>query len=228
MKKWNTIHDFIKEQRALVTRDWDNLILFTGQERSGKSTVMFQVMKALDEDFDVSHCHYLLPEFLADARGIGKYRSVVWDEADLDSRDAMTADTKETLKFLRECGGLNLHIGLCFPHESQLDKAIKNNRVRWNIHILQRGLFVIRKRVSFKRRGTTVWDWKDIQQFRFQANKGPLWDAYKQKKQDHMEGLDLALTEEEGEGPLYADLNVDAALPVVEDIRAELVAATAG
>lgn len=193
-KKFNDVGEWIADCRTTVRRDLDNLILFTGPEGQGKSTVAFQVMRALDDAFDSTRAHFGIASFLAHAPRTPRYGAVLADELEANKRRGMTTLTLDLLDFLKDCRGLNLHMGICFPHEDLFEGAILNFRVRWKVHVPQRGLFILYERVERKYRNksreeVTVYQWVERGRWRFTKNAGALWAAYGEKKQEHMKNL---------------------------------------
>jgi hypothetical protein len=196
--RFRTVHEWLADCRSTVRRDLDNLILFTGAEGSGKSTVAVQVMRALDGSFGVERIHFGIRAFLGGAPGTPQFGAVLGDEMLVNKRKAMYGDTLELLDFLQICRGLNLHMGICFPHESLLDTAILNTRVRWKVHVAKRGSMVVSERRSrtFRAKGgveRTVHVWVERGRWRFGENTGPMWEAYLAKKAAHMRGRGVDL-----------------------------------
>lgn len=189
--KFATFVVLLEHMRGLIQDDWDNVMLFTGVEGVGKSTLMFEVMLALDPEFDADHVHFKQTEFLGDGPTLGPGRAYAWDEARLNRRLFNTRETKAVLNHLQDCRALNHHIGICFPREQLLDRAIVNERCRYNFDVYRRGMFRVRERRRIHRPIASdpdrhVYDWKVIGRYRFPAAKGPKWRAYLKKKEAHM------------------------------------------
>lgn len=212
-----SVSDWVsKERRRVSAGDWDNVMLFSGVEGSGKSTWMRTIMKALDEGFNVDRIHFVLDQFLDSAPSTPRYGGVALDEARLNKRRAMHGGTIQMLDFLQDCRGLNLHIALCFPHESLLDAAVKDHRVRWNWHVTERGTVLLRHRIKKTirtRRGPVdVFEWKTIQGFHYKDDKGTeLRTAYNAKKEAHMRRLEFEANDD-------SDLDIQALEAAIDGI----------
>lgn len=207
---YTKITDWLNDCRRVVARDQDNIILFTGPEGEGKSTLLFQVMTALDPEFGADRAHFGIADFLSNVRppgghetyqqrkrslGVGDW-SVAADELEADSRASMTTLNRRFNKFLREGRGLNLHIGICFPRAFRLDQAIFEDRVRYHIHVPKRGTFKLKERRDVIERQPSGEEralvrWIDRGTFPFHENPAtnPQWRLYKAKKADHMSTL---------------------------------------
>lgn len=192
-QRYESVHEWIAECRALVRRDKDDLILVTGPEGEGKSTIAFQVAKALDPGFNVGRVSFGIQAFLKNAPKTPKFGAVLADELLANKRKAMYGETIELLDFLQICRGLNLHLLICFPHLDLFEGAILNYRVRWRIHVPKRGVFVLYERASKTLRGKwgqekTVASWRVRGAWTFRENEGPIWDEYLLAKHNHMRG----------------------------------------
>lgn len=188
--------------RGLMQNDWDNVILFTGEVGMGKSTVMYQVLSALDASFNTDRCHFTIGDFLSHTpRSTPRFGASALDEAHISGRKAMHGEMQRLNDYLQVCRGLNHHIGLCFHQENRVDKPIME-RVRWNVHIPTRG--VMQLRVLKKRRlrpGESPW--RVVDAWRFDENKGAEWRRYMAKKKAHM--MKLAGEPEDEGRPMGVD-----------------------
>jgi hypothetical protein len=165
----------------------DDIILITGSEGSGKSSLALQLGAALDPEFNLLSIGFTVSEYMDLARNMPKRRVVMSDEFLVNKRKAMRRETVDLLDFLQECRGLNLHHLICFPHADLLDKAVMDFRVRWHVHIPRRGLFQVKEKVKwYASGGVEQVSWRVVGQWFFNAPKGPLVDAYKEAKAAHM------------------------------------------
>lgn len=203
MKDYDDIMEWIEDCRRLVRQDLDNVVLFTGPEGVGKSTIMYQVCKALDPDFNLSRLSFDIPGFLENATLCPRYGARAADEFLLNKRKAMHKDTVRVLDHLQICRGLNHHIAVCFPHAGLLDEAVLNTRVRWNVNVTRRGFFELRSRVAIeKKNGGVDYRWRIHGRFRFRENRGREWDAYLKAKREHTDAItERAAAESRGEDP---------------------------
>lgn len=199
--------DWLRFCRTLPQDGWDNVMLFTGPEGVGKSTIAWRVLRELDPTFSAARVHFGARAFLANAASTPRGGAVLADEIELNKRRGMHGTTLDLMDFLKDCRALNLHIGFCFPHESLFDEGILNTRVRWKIHIPARGRMVLSERVTREvsnREGGTDQIHRWVERGKWQGiapNQGPLWSEYVQKKELHMLALgERYAAEEQGLG----------------------------
>lgn len=187
------LNDWAAECRTTVRKDLDNLILFSGFEGSGKSTLMLQVLSLLDPNFDAKSVYFTTEDFIRGCTRASRYSAVAADEALLNHRKGMHGGTIQFLDFLQVCRGLNLHMAVCFPHEAMLDKAVKHFRVRWNFHVPERGIAILRvpitREVRYHGETELVHYWKPILRLRTAPNTGTLWREYLERKNQHMRSM---------------------------------------
>lgn len=208
------VGEWVRECQTLVRKDLDNVVLFTGPEGVGKSTLMYQVMKNLDPTFSLSRIGFDIPSFISAARKAPKYSAVASDEFLANRRKAMHRGTVDLLDFLQECRGLNLHLAICFPHVDLLDRAIMDYRVRWHIHIPVRGVFHLSEAHNFYQPGgVTSKAWRVIGKWRFNPLQGPEWDLYKDAKAKHMMGRGSIQEESEEENEWLPHVDILRGLP---------------
>jgi hypothetical protein len=189
MRVFKSVHEWLAECRALTapSSDLDDIILITGSEGSGKSSLALQVGAALDPEFSLSSIGFNVSEYMELARKMPARRVVMSDEFLVNKRKAMRRETVDLLDFLQECRGLNLHHLICFPHADLLDKAVMDFRVRWHVHIPRRGLFQVKEKVKwYASGGVEQVSWRVVGQWFFNAPKGPLVEAYREAKANHM------------------------------------------
>jgi ABC-type dipeptide/oligopeptide/nickel transport system ATPase component len=197
-RRYATIHEWLNECRRTVQKDLDNIILFSGEEGSGKSTIMYQIMKALDPTFGVYRIGFTIEDYINNAKRLEKGQAVSCDELLAHRRKSMHGSTLELLEFLQVCRGLNLHHALCFPHETMLDRAIMDFRVRHWLHVPKRGVLHIKEKFTyFLPGGEETKGWRIAAIFHFRENKGPEWEAYLEAKAAHMHKRNEADSEED-------------------------------
>lgn len=172
------IHGWLKESREACQRDEDNVILFTGVERSGKSTLAIQVLPLLDPTFTVERIAFDIDSFFPIVARTPKRGAVLLDEAKVNARHGMSRATKRLLDYLQVCGGLNHHIGLCYPRARRLDDAVAE-RCRWNLHVVRRGLAQVRTYT-----GNEDDPWKVRFTFDFQKAPDVIDAPYRLRKDD--------------------------------------------
>jgi hypothetical protein len=157
------------------------------------------VLRALDPTLDAQRIHFNLRDFIWNTPDHPPGTAHGIDEFDLDNRSGMTTKTKVTLKYLRECRGLNHFIGICFPFTDQIEGAVADERVRYRLDVGRKGepkgWFVImemQERTYHRPKGKpkVVRTWVKVSKpIPFEENSGPLWDAYKVKKRGSLKNL---------------------------------------
>lgn len=196
------LDQWLADMRALPGQGYDNLLWFSGKEGEGKSTLAFQILRALDATFDVDRCLFGIRAFLRGVGGVPKGRAVLGDELELNSRLGMHGPNVAFVQYLTECRGRLHHIGVCYPHEDIFDRAVRDLRVRFRVHVPRRGFFEVYDRQRYERRtrGGRVdvfYAWRKLTPgWSFEENSGPLWDAYGAKKDAHMVNRGAQLMEE--------------------------------
>lgn len=190
------VTELIDKMRGVVRKNWDNVVLVSGVEGTGKSRLVLQIARAVDPSFSSNRIWFHREDFLACAKEAPRYGSVVWDEMLLSKRRTMSRNTVEVLDFLQVCRGLNLHLFLVTPHEDLTDAALTDYRVRWNLHVARRGVCKIRvRRRKSTPSGPKYW-WDTVGAFTYKAGSGSLVDAYEEKKKRHMRGMDRVTGDE--------------------------------
>jgi hypothetical protein len=190
----------------VVRDDHDNLLLYTGPEGSGKSNLALQHLQYADPTFTIDRVYFTIDDFLHGVRHVPRYGAVLLDEAMVNRRRSMHGANIRFLEFLQTCRGLNLHIGLCFPHSEMLDRGILNYRVRWNCHKVRRDAWMLRRRARCEDREhpdapTYYWARDDGRWICYPVD-GPIWGAYLRMKEEAMrKRLDDTTLPEEPPGP---------------------------
>ena len=199
------INKFLEHCRKLIQKDWDNVMLIDGVEGTGKTTWAMQLGKALDpegfpgEPPGLERIQFPHDAFLKVAANAPRGAAVLWDEGRLHKRRAMHGTTLDVLDFLQDCRALNLHLLICFPHELQLDNAVKDHRIRYRFNIPRRGLAELYvRRQKHQRLGASQFYWhKTGDRFKYGPNKGPIHQAYKAKKEAHMRRKAMGIDDDE-------------------------------
>lgn len=205
VKTYTEIEDWFQDQDRLINNAWDNVHLVTGEEGTGKSLWMRKCARRMDPAFTIDRIHFTQDDCLTDVANLPVGSSVVLDEFRGHRRLAMHGDRMEFLDFLKECRaqGLNLWIG--YPHVSQFERDILNNRIRWWEHKPSRGLVEIRKRVSnlvFDKTGEpkVSTKWPLVGRFPVTDQNDPLRPAYDAKKDARMRDRAARYKEAHGKG----------------------------
>lgn len=241
MKPWTDIREWIAEEDRLIAAGYDSITVYTGEEGTGKSYAMLVRHLLCDKTFYAPGAWSAgwKPESPNDrvvfeeedcmrlALQLPVGSALQLDEADAHKRGAMTRGRRKFLKFLKERRSLRLRLGIGFPHISQVDRDILRSRVRYRAHQPVRGLLevkvrqVVREEVDRLGNPVPIIRWPVRGRFRVPDFEGhPMAAAYDLKK--------AAFTHRDDDlEPLQPDLqprllDQEAALPVIEKIRASL------
>jgi hypothetical protein len=177
----DTFDRWTREVRARLRDDYDQIILITGDERTGKSTLAFQLAHALDPNFTLRQCVFQAQDLIDVANSL-KPGEVVWlDEAIKGgmNRDAMSKPNRQLVRYFTVAGERNLCYLILWPNKDWLDPHLREHRAHWWIHVQERGqarLFWPDKRGAFQNRPY----WVDVlnKPFPFNAVDGYGWRLY--------------------------------------------------
>lgn len=224
---WTDIRQWFAEEDRVIALNLDSITLYTGDEGAGKSLTMLAVNYIKTGGrFNIDRVHFEQEDFMADCIALEPGSAVQLDEFDGHRRMAMHGKRLKFLKFLKERRALRLRMSIGFPHVDQMERDILTSRIRYWVDIPERGLIVIHRRRSktINRPGEPpkkVVDFPEAGRFRIDEPTGPLIKLYDAKK--------AAFTHRDDD--IIQDLapvrrmDVEAARPVLEEIRAALPAA---
>ena len=126
----------LEEMRYSVSQKFDNIVLISGREGSGKSSLAYHICKALG-DFNLEDGYiYNFDEFLDALRNNEEKGSIFWlDEAsNIASRhDWMKADNKAFIQILEMFRSKSYTLVMCIPSEDRIDNYVRNFRARFKI-----------------------------------------------------------------------------------------------
>jgi len=192
MTQYAEIGEWFDYCRVLPEDEWDDIHLFTGEEGSGKSRKMRQIMRKLDPGFGIDRIHFTQDDFLEQAVTLNPGDAIVLDEWRGHRRLAMHGERMEFLDFTKECRGLGLHVGIGFPHVDQAERDILFQRIRWWNYSPTRGELIVHLRTGNQRLGPDGKPVTDVRfhkvgRFPFPAEApDPLGPEYRAKKEARM------------------------------------------
>lgn len=134
-------HAYLVAKR--LEQDKDALIVFSGPEGEGKSTLAIQFCSWVDPNFNAKRICMDGDTFLRQLDERQKGDSILLDEASLDllARDAMSRMTKLMVKTMTVMRQKNLFVAICIPNFHLLDKYVKYHRIHILIQIKERGRY---------------------------------------------------------------------------------------
>lgn len=185
--------DIVKEM--LVKHDMDFMMVITGRERIGKSTLALQIAKYVDPDFTSKQVVFDIPQLYEQVYKLKKGQVVIIDEGATAffARDAMSSDVRDGVKLLTVMGERNLLVLLCVPSFFIVDKYIREHRVAGMVKVTKRGRFKYyskrRLNSSHYNSKANAYAWADpCFVDSFGPITGKLWDEYRAHKSEYLKG----------------------------------------
>lgn len=159
--------------------DKDAVVVISGRERSGKSTLAWTLASQVDPSFNAERMVFSGSDFMREATKLPRGRALVLDEAIQGgfSRDAMTDQNRSLAKFLVVAGERNLVSFVLFPNLRWLDPYISEHRARWWVLVERRGVALVHEMRRADYRGSKP-SWKRLFRIRFNEVVGPEWEKY--------------------------------------------------
>ena len=188
----------------LTKKDWDNLIVITGDEGISKSNLLLHMtdwwyvkLKGKCVEEDIKHICINREQFLLDLKDCKKYEMTGYDEADLISRRTMDTFNVTLMKTYQVIRGDNLFTILIIPSVFDLDTFFRNRRVRGMFYVFKRGRCAfwsknrLRKMLALNEKSAIKNMWRVRPTFfdTFPKYKGVLAELYKKKKDENMKGI---------------------------------------
>lgn len=149
-----------EHMRSHVEKGYDNIVVISGGEGSGKSNLAWNLCKAMDPDFNVETQYVYSVEDLKGKLRQGDDFGAVWwlDEGSniANNRDWNTQDSKDIIAILEMMRSRGWTLVMCIPHWERLDIYIRENRMRYLLSCrpmswefsgdLERGYYELRMR----------------------------------------------------------------------------------
>lgn len=138
------LEHLVEDMHANIDNDFDNLVVVSGKEGSGKSNLAYHLCKLFDPEFDLEDGYiYEFEAFIeklasADGKDRGK---IFWmDEATniASNRDWMRSDNKTFIQMLEMMRSRGWTLVMCIPAVERLDVYIREYRLRY--HLIAREL----------------------------------------------------------------------------------------
>ena len=194
-------------KRAIIEKDMDFLLVITGRERIGKSSLGLHTAVTIQPDFDVSQIVFDIQTLYEQVYSLKPGSVVIIDEGATAffSRDAMSTDVKDGIKLLTVMGERNLFVIICVPSFFILDKYIREYRVSGIARVVARGRFKYysrsRLKRSFKGKTNKRFNWRNPSfKDSFPAFTGKLWEEYTERKAEYLAKRKAPRLEEGKEG----------------------------
>lgn len=132
-----------------MNNDYDAVIVFTGPEGVGKSTLSYEIASLNDKNFNARmRTGFGTQEAIQIANRLSAGDIVEMDEGieGLLNRDSMRKENKDWQKWMIICRQKNLGVHICFPRFDSLDLYMREFRVWTWFDVVERGKAFIRVR----------------------------------------------------------------------------------
>lgn len=154
----------IKDMKANVAKDYDNVLLCTGGEGSGKSGLMYAILSRYKEDWDdavdIPKAYTYNMDFMRERMANDDWGSgIFWmDETTqiASNRDWQSGDNKDFVSMLETFRSKKFFFGGCAPKLERVDVYLREFRMRYHLHVqpmqfptigyMPRGIFELQKR----------------------------------------------------------------------------------
>lgn len=185
------LRQWMDDRVRRVKDDWDELIVCTGPERSGKSAIAFEMALYMDPDFDPEKQTVFTGEsFRRRAIEMQKYKPLVLDEAIKGgfSRRAGSGANVGLAEYLTVGGERNLINFVCWPGARWLDPILREWRSTWNVNVLTRKRDHAVAQIRQFHEGEKVYDPPRVLfTFAYPKPRGRRWDQYRAAKSKFVE-----------------------------------------
>ncbi len=134
--------------RKRAENDWDSVCAITGGEGTGKSTLTIEIAMIADKNFSMDQSMLFQPkakEVHEKLMNLPKYSAIIADEAIriLYKHDWQSSGQKYLNKVFALARKENQMVFLCIPRFHDLNEYFRNWRVKFWIHVYQRGKAVV-------------------------------------------------------------------------------------
>ena len=131
------VDNLVADMHANIADDWDNLVVISGAEGTGKSNLAYHICKKFDPDFSLEdgfiYDYTEIVRKLAEKDVKGK---IIWlDEATLiaGKRDWQKEQNKDFINILETYRSYGITIVMCIPDKDRLDVYIREDRLRYHL-----------------------------------------------------------------------------------------------
>jgi len=134
-----------KMKKFVGEQDQDFIVVVTGYEGLGKSTLALEMCNEWDPEFSEQKITFHPKNFRKTVINSKFPDAVMLDEGAFSffSRNAMSGDVKKNVQLLTACRKYNLMIIICVPDFFILDKYLREHRVRAVVRVTKRGRFQV-------------------------------------------------------------------------------------
>lgn len=179
------VASYVRNRRNCL---FDSIIMITGPERSGKSTLALQLARRIDSNFPLRNVCFKIADFSKLIDELPDGSVIVFDEAGFDMfNQEWWADFQQELIKKLLVIGLKQHILILnVPHRKELNKKLRERRVAFWINVYTKGDEYKRGYATFRRGIGNEWEeetyWEGLAAFRFAEMKSEFWEKYSEIK----------------------------------------------
>lgn len=162
--------------------NFDQVILITGDERSGKSSLAFHLADTLDPNWSLDNIGFTSEQVINITARAKSNSLIMMDEGSV-SVHAADWNKREQLEFAK-CfhvfGKMNLRYIITLPQKRYLNYSLRENRTHWWFHVTSHG--VRRGWAQLHKSHHSKWKsfawWTPVFTLKFPRYKGEKWDIY--------------------------------------------------
>lgn len=202
--------------KKLTQQDWDNCLILTGDEGTGKSTLGLHILhwwlskkNGTVNEKDIDYVSLDRKQFLKNLKECGKFDMPIYDESgDISNKRSLSGFNLAITKAYQIIRGDNLFTILILPSIFDLESFFTKRRARGLIHVYKRGRMAywdkgrLRRLIALNQNKyiKSVWTVKPLFYDTFPKYTGVLSKSYLEKKTNKIKTVRSDLYKEIVEG----------------------------
>ena len=196
------LQNWLHRQRARLEKK-DVLVLITGPEGNGKSSLAFHLGGWFDPGLDLERIVYSGKEFISLGQRLGARKVRIWDEAKEGgfNRRAMSGQNVDVAEHLFEARILHQVSLVIWPNINYLEGVISEHRAVYWILVENLGFARLHKLQRADYKGAKPWH-KELFTFDFPEFTAPWWKEYEERKELRARGKPLNANQADPNGQL--------------------------
>lgn len=192
---FDAVERFVWHAKNMLKSKDDQIIMITGHERSGKSTLGQHLGRAFKPDLSVDDIIFPRSDIIERIRDAEDDDVIIIDEAGaaLMAHEWMEKSSREIVKAFMQFGIKRLKVIIILPHRLLLNKQIRERRIDWWFHCykkftperIERGF--TRLRYPERNEWDVIANWKPLMHTHFPKIDDERWREYVRKKKQHVD-----------------------------------------